>query len=65
MPFVVPELIQEAASPDALAQAVLDWLGAPVKEETLRARFSELHRELRLPTAERALDVMQALVGWT
>lgn len=65
VPFVVPELIQEAASPDALAQAVLDWLGAPVKEETLRARFAELHRELRLPTAERALDVMQALVGRT
>lgn len=63
VPFVVPELIQQAAGPDALAQAVLDWLDAPAKAEALRARFAELHRELRMPTAERALDTMQMLMG--
>jgi lipid-A-disaccharide synthase len=62
-PFAVPELIQDAASPDALAQAVEDWLDAPAKVAALQARFSELHRELLLPTAERAVDAMQALIG--
>ena len=28
-PFVVPELVQDAATPQALAQAVCDWLAAP------------------------------------
>lgn len=62
-PFVVPELIQQAAEPEALAQAVAAWLAAPAKAAAVRARFAALHRELLQPTAERAVDAIQALVG--
>jgi len=62
-PFVVPELIQDAATPQALAQAVLDWLAAPEKMAALQARFVALHDELRRDTARLATDAIQALLA--
>jgi lipid-A-disaccharide synthase len=49
--FVVPELLQEAATPLALAQAVLDWLAQPEKIRALEQRFAALHTELQRDTA--------------
>eukprot|EP01035_Chromulina_nebulosa_P060637 gene60637-82957_t len=43
--FVVPELLQEAATPEALAKATLAWLDAPEKTQALQQKFSELHAE--------------------
>jgi lipid-A-disaccharide synthase len=52
--FVVPELLQEAATPAALAQEVLSWLHArqaqPERIRTLEQRFSALHTELQRDT---------------
>jgi lipid-A-disaccharide synthase len=48
--FVVPELLQEAATPEALAQATLAWLDAPEKTQALQQRFSELHVQLQRDT---------------
>ena len=48
--FVVPELLQDAATPEALAEATLDWLDAPEKVTALQQRFSTLHDELRRDT---------------
>jgi lipid-A-disaccharide synthase len=49
--FVVPEFLQDAAKPQALAQAVLDWLAQPEKIRALEQRFTVLHTELQRDTA--------------
>ena len=48
--FVVPELLQDDATPDKLAGALLDWLNNPRKVEVLKARFAQMHETLRRPT---------------
>ena len=62
-PFVVPELVQHAATPQALAASVLDWLAAPEKMATTAARFAQLHAELRRPTAQLATDAIETLLA--
>lgn len=57
--FVVPELLQNDATPQQLADAVLDWLNHPVKVSQLKDRFAELHETLRRPTG---LLVAQAVM---
>jgi lipid-A-disaccharide synthase len=52
--FVVPEYLQDAATPKALAQAVLDWLDAPARISALQQRFTALHHTLRRDTAQLA-----------
>jgi lipid-A-disaccharide synthase len=53
--FVVPELLQDAATPQALATEVLRWLDTihtqPEKIRALEQRFSNLHAELQRDTA--------------
>jgi lipid-A-disaccharide synthase len=60
--FVVPELLQDAATPQALAQATLDWLNAPDKTAALQARFTELHHTLRRDTARLAADAIEKVL---
>jgi lipid-A-disaccharide synthase len=53
--FVVPELLQQAATPQALAHAVLDWLDATQTHSAcvaaLEQRFAEMHHTLLRDTA--------------
>lgn len=56
--FVVPEFIQDDASPENLAQAVLNQLDDRALREALEARFDSIHRSLRCDTAERAADAL-------
>ncbi|HET7549522.1 MAG TPA: lipid-A-disaccharide synthase [Usitatibacter sp.] len=44
--FVVPELLQDDATPENLAQALLNWLDNRVARERVRRRFEALHRSL-------------------
>ncbi len=60
--FVVPELIQEAATPDALAEAASGWLSDPQRCQALQARFTELHHRLRRNTAQAATDAIQKVI---
>jgi lipid-A-disaccharide synthase len=64
--FVVPELLQDAATPEALAQEVLAWLDArttnPEKIVALHTRFTALHYELRCDTATLATDAIQKVL---
>lgn len=48
--FVVPELLQDDATPTKLADALLDWLNNPNKVAQLKTRFAEMHETLRRPT---------------
>jgi lipid-A-disaccharide synthase len=48
--FVVPELLQNEATSDKLAKALIDWLNHPNKVAELKARFSQMHETLRRPT---------------
>ncbi len=61
--FVVPELLQDEASPPRLAKAVLDWLDDPERVRALQARFVQLHHELRRDTAALATDAIETLLA--
>ncbi|WP_372658107.1 lipid-A-disaccharide synthase [Hydrogenophaga sp.] len=60
--FVVPELLQQAASPEALARSVLDWLDSPERMATVQQRFTTLHQTLRRPTAMLATDAIEKIL---
>jgi lipid-A-disaccharide synthase len=61
--FVVPELLQAAATPKAMAQAVLDWLDAPEKITAVQHRFEALHHTLRCNTAQQATDAIEKILA--
>ncbi|QXL84814.1 lipid-A-disaccharide synthase [Comamonas sp. NLF-1-9] len=61
--FVVPELLQDAATPRALADALLQWLHAPERVDALRQRFTALHESLRRDTARLAADAIGGLLA--
>ncbi|MBB6578049.1 lipid-A-disaccharide synthase [Comamonas odontotermitis] len=65
--FVVPELLQDAATPQALADAVAQWLDAPVRDPSrlalLEQRFNDLHLELRRDTPKLATDAIQKILA--
>ncbi|MES2944262.1 MAG: lipid-A-disaccharide synthase [Pseudomonadota bacterium] len=64
--FVVPELLQDAATPQALAQSVLQWLdarhSAPDKIRAVEQRFTRLHAELQRDTSQLATDAIQKIL---
>ena len=65
--FVVPELIQEAATPEALCAATLQWLDArrdnPQKIQALEQRFTALHESLQRNTPKLAADAIQKILS--
>ena len=64
--FVVPELLQDKASPEALAQALLEWVdakaNAPERITAVEQRFTQLHGELRRDTSQLATDAIQKIL---
>lgn len=64
--FVVPELLQDAATPQALADSVAQWLqaldSAPETITRLQTRFTALHHELRRDTAQLASDAIEKVL---
>lgn len=64
--FVVPELLQAAATPRALADALLVWLHAkdtePEKIATLQQKFTALHVELQRDTPRLAAHAIQQVL---
>lgn len=60
--MLVPEFVQEAATPESLGQALLDQLAAPERTRQLQERFGALHRTLRQDANERAAEAVLALV---
>jgi lipid-A-disaccharide synthase len=52
--FVVPELLQEDATPENLSQALLNLVNDNNAVEQLKQTFTELHLSLRQNTAQKA-----------
>lgn len=61
--FLVPELLQHEATPQALAAAVVQWLDAPARCDALAARFLEIHQLLRRNTAHTATDAIAQVLA--
>ena len=65
--FLVPELLQDAATPDALATAVEGWLDArlqdPARIQRLEQRFTALHDDLQRDTPRLAAHAIQNLLA--
>ena len=65
--FVVPELLQDQASPRALADAVAQWLDhtehAREKVRTVEQRFTALHEVLRKDTTSLSAHAIQKVLS--
>lgn len=65
--FVVPELLQDAATPQALCDAAIDWLDArknnAPKIALLQQRFTALHKTLQRDTPRLAADAIQKIIA--
>ncbi|MES2949978.1 MAG: lipid-A-disaccharide synthase [Pseudomonadota bacterium] len=65
--FVVPELLQDRASPQALADAMLQWFDdmdhQPAKIQALQHRFLALHQTLRRDTSTLATDAIEKILA--
>jgi lipid-A-disaccharide synthase len=65
--FVVPELIQDRATPQALADAVLLWFDdldhQPAKMAALQQQFVTLHHSLRRDTSTLAADAIEKILA--
>ncbi|MGE5336693.1 MAG: lipid-A-disaccharide synthase [Gemmatimonadota bacterium] len=56
--FLVPELLQEQATPDALARALLGQLADERLRRMLEERFTQIHESLRRDTPALAADAI-------
>ncbi len=61
--FVVPELLQDAATPDALAHEVLQWLSNPAACAAVHQRFAALHDTLRRDTPALAAHAIEKVLA--
>ena len=63
--FVVPELLQDAATPQALANEMVGWLQArqPERIRALEQRFTVLHTELQRNTSQLAAHALAQILS--
>lgn len=61
--FIVPELMQDAATPDALAREALAWLDDAPRRDALGRRLTDIHLSLRQDTARKAGDAIAQVLG--
>ncbi len=59
---LVPELLQENATPLAIADAVCHWLKSPENVTELQREFTQIHQKIRLNASEIAADVIDDLL---
>ncbi len=60
--FVVPEILQHFATPEALADATLTQLRDEANRRTLTEIFTEMHHALRQNTAQRAAEAVERVL---
>lgn len=61
--LIVPELIQEAATPDAISSYILRYLNHPAQVKAIEDRFTSLHQSLRTDSASLAADAILRVVS--
>ncbi|CAG9932771.1 lipid-A-disaccharide synthase [Candidatus Nitrotoga arctica] len=61
--FVVPELFQDNATPENLAQALLNWLSNKEAVTELEAIFTDMHSTLRQGNAHKAAQAILSYLG--
>jgi lipid-A-disaccharide synthase len=65
--FIVPELLQEQATPVAMANAVLQWLDdidhQSQKMDTLQQRFLVMHHSLQRNTSQLATNAIEKILA--
>ena len=61
--FVVPELLQENATPQKLADAVEAWFDNPARIVAVQQRFSALHADLQRDTATLSAHAIQQVLA--
>ncbi|HUF81528.1 MAG TPA: lipid-A-disaccharide synthase [Burkholderiales bacterium] len=61
--FIVPEFLQDEATPENLAQALLNLMFDTTVRERLEARFAEIAGDLRQDSAERIVSALMPLIG--
>lgn len=59
---LVPEFIQDAATPEALGRAVLDYLESPVRRVALMDEFLSIHQYLRQDASRKAAAALKELL---
>ncbi|WP_324780605.1 lipid-A-disaccharide synthase [Thiobacillus sedimenti] len=57
--FIVPERVQEAATPQNLADDALAWLDDATRREAVAARFRALHESLRRDAGRRIAEALE------
>jgi lipid-A-disaccharide synthase len=60
---LVPELLQEDATPGKLAAAMLDLLADEAAQAEMMTAFAEMHRQLRQNCGEKAAQAILSLLG--
>ena len=60
---LVPELLQDACTPENLHAALLHWFRDPQAVAALQPRFLALHETLRRDASQRAADAVVELLG--
>jgi lipid-A-disaccharide synthase len=61
--FLVPEFLQGAATPQALADSLWEQLSNPARRANLQQRFSEMHHALLRDTAKESAHAVMQLIG--
>lgn len=60
---LVPELLQDKVTPEALGEKLMSYLENPSKVEALQQEFMSIHQALKQNADERAADAILSLVG--
>lgn len=60
--FIVPEFLQDEATPENLSQAILNLMFDTTVRDRLEERFAAIARELRQPSAERIATALIPLI---
>jgi lipid-A-disaccharide synthase len=61
--FIVPEILQDDATPQTLAQALGNWLDHKEARIALRERFAQIHRSLAVGHEERVIEALMPYLG--
>ncbi len=60
---IVPELMQEAFTPQSLADEVVHWLDNPERMDATKAAFSDIHLSLKRGASEHAAQAISELLS--